>query len=86
MRGGVDFLLKIPQGGWVSRRGEGRGGRRVSAANWGIGGGAKYFFSGPKCPPSFPKGTTAKHGVHGNVRSGPRKVPRFIFFSLAPIQ
>ena len=27
---------------------------RVSAANWGIlgGGGAKYFFSGPKRPPS----------------------------------
>ena len=24
----------------------------MSAANWGIlGGGAKYFFSGPKCPP-----------------------------------
>ena len=26
----------------------------MSAANWGFfGGGAKYFFSGPKCPPSF---------------------------------
>ena len=24
----------------------------MSAANWGIGGGGKYLFSGPKCPPS----------------------------------
>ena len=32
---GVDFLLKIPEGG-VSRRGRGAG--RVSAANWGFGG------------------------------------------------
>ena len=52
-RMGGRFLLKIP-GGWggFSRRGLGP---RVSAANWGIwggGGGAKYFFFGPKCPPS----------------------------------
>ena len=52
--GGGRFLLKIPEGGGgVSRSGRGAG--RVSAANWGFweqGGGAKYFFSGPKCPPS----------------------------------
>ena len=50
--GGGIFLLKIPGGG-VSRRGRGRGAGRVSAVNWRIwgGGGAKYFFSGPKCPP-----------------------------------
>ena len=47
-RGGVDFLLKIPQGGGVSRRGRGVG--RVSAANWGFwgggGGGLNIFFRG----------------------------------------
>ena len=50
--GVVEFLLKIPEGGGISRR-RGRGAGRVSAANWGFwgGGGAKYFFSGPKCPP-----------------------------------
>ena len=37
-RGGVDFLLKIPEGG-VSRRGRGRGAGRVSASNWGFLGG-----------------------------------------------
>ena len=32
----------------------------MSAANWGIGGGgAKYFFSGPKCPPSYKIGPGA---------------------------
>ena len=51
--GGVRFLLKIPGGGGLQ---EGRPrGRRASAAHLGIGrgGGAKYFFSGPKCPASF---------------------------------
>ena len=47
--GGVDFLLKnARRGGGVS--GEGGGGW-VSVGNFGRGGGAKYFFSGPKCPP-----------------------------------
>ena len=49
--GGVDSYQKSQEGGGdFSRRGaEGPGG---CAANWGIwGGGAKYFFSGPKCPP-----------------------------------
>ena len=36
--GVVDFLLKIPEGGGVSRR-RGRGAGRVSAANWGFWGG-----------------------------------------------
>ena len=47
---GVGFLLKIPggRGGSPTRGGGGEGGR-VSAGNFG--GGAKYFFSGPKCPP-----------------------------------
>ena len=44
---GDDFLLKIPEGGGVSRAGRGAG--RVSAWNSG-GAGAKYFFSGPKFP------------------------------------
>ena len=52
--GGVRFLLKIPGGGGVVFQ-EGRGGEgagRVFAGNW-RGGGAKYFFSGPKCPPRY---------------------------------
>ena len=51
--GGGWFLLKIPGGG-VSRAGggaQGRWGGRVFG-NWGEGG-SKYFFSGPKCPPSY---------------------------------
>ena len=52
--GGGRFFIENPRRG-VSTRGWGRGAGRVSAANRGIGGGggAKYFFSGPKCPPSF---------------------------------
>ena len=48
-----DILLKIPGGGgvfWAAGAG-GRGAGRVFAGNLG-GGGAKYFFSGPKFPPS----------------------------------
>ena len=45
--GGSVFYWKSQAGG----RGKAEG---VSAANWGIwGGGAKSFFSGPKCPPSW---------------------------------
>ena len=49
--GGVSILLKIPGGGGSPRReeGGGRGTWRVSAGSLG---GAKYFFSGLKCPPS----------------------------------
>ena len=53
--GGVGFSLKIPRGGGVASPGgggaEGAGGclRRIGDF-WG--GGAKYFFSGPKGPPS----------------------------------
>ena len=49
----MDFLLKILEGGGVSRR-EGPSGREGVCRELGIGGGgAKYFFSGPKCPPSL---------------------------------
>ena len=51
-RGGRFFIENTRRGGGVSRRESGRGAGRVSAANWGIGGGATYLFSGPKCPPS----------------------------------
>ena len=53
---GVSFLLKILGGGGCSheRGGEGPGG--CLRENWGGGGGAKYFFSGPKCPPSIKQG------------------------------
>ena len=37
--GGGRFLLKIPGGGGVSRRRGAEGAGRVSAANWGFGGG-----------------------------------------------
>ena len=48
MGGGGRFLLKIPGGG-VSRRGGAEGAGRVSAANWGFGGGGgglNIFFRG----------------------------------------
>ena len=49
----VDFLAS--KGGGGLQDGRGRGAARVSAANWGIGGGrgSKYLFSGPKCPSRF---------------------------------
>ena len=52
---GIGCLLKIPEGGGGGVSPGGGGAGRVSAANWGIlrGGGAKYFFSGPKRPPSL---------------------------------
>ena len=50
--GGAIFLLENPKEGGVSRVGEGGGarGREVVCREFGVGG-AKYFFSGPKCPP-----------------------------------
>ena len=50
--GGERFLRKIPRGGGLPC-GWGPGAGRVFAGNLG-GGGTKYFFSGPKFPPSFP--------------------------------
>ena len=45
-RGGGRFFIENPRRG-VSRRERGRGAGRVSAANWGFGGGkAKIFFRG----------------------------------------
>ena len=52
-RGEDRSFIENPRTG-VSRTGRGRGAGRVSAANLRFGGGAKFFFfSGPKCPPSF---------------------------------
>ena len=50
--GGGSIFYENPSRG-VSRRDRGRPAGRVSAANWGIGGGGglNFFFSGPKCPP-----------------------------------
>ena len=54
--GGRVFYWKSQEcGRGVLQDGRGRGAGRVSAANWGIWGGAKYFFSGPKFPPSYRK-------------------------------
>ena len=51
--GGVDILVKIPEGGGSP---EGRRGREGVCGELGIwgggGGGLNFFFSGPKCPPS----------------------------------
>ena len=50
------FLVKIPggRGGPFQTRGaEGPGGFLRRIGEFGGGGGAKYFFSGPKCPPSL---------------------------------
>ena len=49
----VFFYLEAQEGGLEDERGRGAG--RVSAANWGIGGGLNFFFSGPKCPPRVPR-------------------------------
>ena len=61
--GGAIFEWKIPgegglPGGW-GRGGEGPGGclRGIGGGGWG----AKYFFSGPKCPPR--KGVTLVVGI-----------------------
>ena len=51
--GGNGFLLKIPRGGggFSGQVGGGSSGREGVCGEFG--GGAKYFFSGPKFPPSF---------------------------------
>ena len=62
--GGSVSVLKSPGGGGVSQKRRGGPGR-VSAGNlWG--GGAKYFFSGPKCPPSKSQLSTsfANHSIY----------------------
>ena len=50
---GDDFLLKIPGGGAGGPHGMGgeARGREGVCGEFGEGGGAKYFFSGPKFPP-----------------------------------
>ena len=48
------FLLRIPVGGEGLPGGWGRGGRVVGGCLRGIwAGGGKYFFSGPKFPPTI---------------------------------
>ena len=42
--GGARFFYENSRRGGVSRRGRGRGAGRVSAANWGRGGGLTFFF------------------------------------------
>ena len=46
---GVSFLLRVPGGGGFPTRGGGEGPGGCLRGT--LGGGAKYFFSGPKCPP-----------------------------------
>ena len=47
-----DFLSKIPRGGGVSQAGGRGGGEGPGGLAGNLEGGAKYFFSGPKRPPS----------------------------------
>ena len=57
--GGSAFSLKIPGGGGVpGEGGRGRGGREGVCREFGgiCWWGGKYFFSGPKCPPSCGSG------------------------------
>ena len=54
--GGRVFLLKV-EGGWSEEAGRGHGPRKDVFGE--EGGGAKYFFSGPKLPPS--QGLLLKH-------------------------
>ena len=49
--GGVGFFIENPTRGGVSRRGRGREGVCGELGNFLGGGGAKFFFSGPKRPP-----------------------------------
>ena len=69
--GGVGFLLKIPGGGGLS--GGREGGEGVCKEFWGMGGGAKYFFSGPKCPPSFGASPT-------KFASAPACYPKLLYY------
>ena len=48
------FFIEKPRRGGASRTGgaEGPGGCLQRIGEFGGGGGAKYFFGGPKCPPS----------------------------------
>ena len=48
--GGTIFIENFRRGGSPGGGGGGRGAGRVFAGNW-VGGGGKYFFSGPKFPP-----------------------------------
>ena len=46
-------VIEHPRRGGVLRKKEGGGGREGVCSDFGRGGGANFFFSGPKCPPSL---------------------------------
>ena len=70
--GGGRPVIENPQGGVSRAGGEGSSGReRVCGDSFG-GGGAKYFFSGPKFPPSIINSTYEEHPER--VRPFPKKV------------
>ena len=68
--GSVFFFFEIPGGGGSQEGvGGGEGPGRVSEGNLGElgGGGAKYFFSGPKCPPISNVNFTTRICRHGHA-------------------
>ena len=67
--GGSVFLLKIPGGGLPGEGGGGRGARRVSARNLGVGGGgaANFFFFGAEMPTKQLK--SPKNKAHSELRT-----------------
>ena len=73
-RGGR-FLLKIPGGG-VSQAGGGGAGEGLGGCLWGISGGAKFFFGGPKFPPS---GIITSNLCNSGAREGGRTLRKGVF-------
>ena len=49
--GGFGFLIESPRGGGSPGQEGPRGREGVCSKSGNLGGGAKYFFWGPKCPP-----------------------------------
>ena len=75
-QGGGSVFIKNPRkgGGGVSHEGV-KGAGRVSAGNSGGWGGAKYFFSGPKCPPRLSNLFACLRKCWGVQKSMGNKVP-----------
>ena len=83
---GDRFFIEKPRRGALGTGGAGR----VSAANWEFGGGggvAKYFFSGPKCPPSgvFPTFQLLMNSCISFEARNPRTTPTKTMSNIAVV-